>query len=137
MDDATLVEGCPLDEGTLSPDSFLLSLSFPAKVLAINCLLPSSFSPLSRKVVLWMKELFVEGCPLDGGTLLSDSFLLSLSFSPLLRKVVLWMKELSWKGGRLSSAKVLVIDCLLPSSFSPLSRKVVLWMKELLWKVVL
>ena len=55
VDDDTLVEGCPIDEGTLSPDSYLPSLSFPAKVLGMNCLLPSSFNPLSRKVVLWMK----------------------------------------------------------------------------------
>ena len=55
VEDNALVEGCPLDEGSLLPDSFLSSSSFPVKVLGMNCLLPPSFNPLVKG-----------GCPLDG-----------------------------------------------------------------------
>ena len=63
-------------------DSFLLSLSF---------------SPLLRKVVLWVKELSWKGGRLSSAKVLVIDCLLPSSFSPLSRKVVLWLKELLWK----------------------------------------
>ena len=96
VEDNTLVEGCPLDEGSLLPDSFLPSSSFPAKVLGMNCLLPPSFNPLLREVVLWMEN----SCGrLSSAEVLVKGWKVVLCYSP-------------WD------------SCLSPSSFSPLPRKV-------------